>query len=389
MTRILILTAGYGEGHNAAARNLAEALNSETGPGTAHIADLFALASPRLNQITRRGYLSLINRAPRLWSSLYAHLDRHPPFPRHLWLLRQETRALEKLLTAHRPQLIASTYPVYAYILENLVRLGRPVPHFVNIVTDSISIHSLWTRPRCAAWYAPNSETATVLRTRHRLPPERVHDFGFPVPAAFSQRTPDLQPPPLSLFNYSRPRVLYLLHSGTLHAEETARRLLRETDYALTLAIGRDHRLRERLTRIAADRPHPTQILGWTDQIPRLLMTHHVIISKAGGATTQEAIAAHCPMIVNQIVPGQEEGNYELLRRHDIGAHAPTPNDILHHLAAAFADHAQLYQRWRDALRNISRPHAARDIARHLLQNAEAHEDSSHLEPQLRPQPHG
>ena len=31
---------------------------------------------------------------------------------------------------------------------------------------------------------------------------------------------------------------------------------------------------------------------------------------------TQEAIAARCPMIVNQIVPGQEEGNYELLRRH-------------------------------------------------------------------------
>ena len=35
--------------------------------------------------------------------------------------------------------------------------------------------------------------------------------------------------------------------------------------------------------------------------------------SKAGGATTQEAIAAKCPMIINQVVPGQEEGNARLI----------------------------------------------------------------------------
>ena len=54
-------------------------------------------------------------------------------------------------------------------------------------------------------------------------------------------------------------------------------------------------------------------------------MTHHVVVSKAGGATTQEAIAARCPMVVNQVVPGQEEGNCELLLRHGAGALATTP----------------------------------------------------------------
>ena len=54
-------------------------------------------------------------------------------------------------------------------------------------------------------------------------------------------------------------------------------------------------------------------------------MTHHVVVSKAGGATTQEAVAARCPMIVNQVVPGQEEGNCELLLRHGAGALATTP----------------------------------------------------------------
>ena len=43
--RVLILTAGFGEGHNAAARALALACDAAHGPGTARVADVFALAS--------------------------------------------------------------------------------------------------------------------------------------------------------------------------------------------------------------------------------------------------------------------------------------------------------------------------------------------------------
>lgn len=54
MNKVLILTSGYGEGHNAAARNLAAALDRLAGPGTAVTVDLFAEVSPRLHALTRR-----------------------------------------------------------------------------------------------------------------------------------------------------------------------------------------------------------------------------------------------------------------------------------------------------------------------------------------------
>jgi processive 1,2-diacylglycerol beta-glucosyltransferase len=101
-------------------------------------------------------------------------------------------------------------------------------------------------------------------------------------------------------------------------------------------------------------------------------MTHHAVVSKAGGATTQEAIAACCPMIVNQIVPGQEEGNYELLRRHGAGALAETPAAVVAELRAAFAAGGGLWRRWRTALTALSRPDAARQIARTILTAAPA-----------------
>ena len=135
----------------------------------------------------------------------------------------------------------------------------------------------------------------------------------------------------------------------------------------LTITAGRDERLKRELEQLAADAPARAEILGWTDRVPELLMTHHVVISKAGGATTQESINALCPMIVNQIVPGQEEGNWELLRRHGAGAFASTPDEIVRQLHAAFAYDAELWRQWRHGLRRLARPAAARDIASRVL----------------------
>jgi processive 1,2-diacylglycerol beta-glucosyltransferase len=259
---------------------------------------------------------------------------------------------------------ICSTYPVYGFIIEKLAREGKcAVPHF-NVVTDSISINSLWWRAACEGWFLPNEDSAEVL-SRARIPANRLHISGFPVTAFFSEHASRLSAPDLA--TGATPRVLYIINSGTRNAETTAKQLFAEKDWEITCAVGRDEGLRQRLARLAAGRSRPALILGWTDQIPRLLMTHHVVVSKAGGATTQEAIAARCPMIVNQIVPGQEEGNYELLRRHRIGALAETPDAVITVLRSAFARRGRQWQEWHDALVPLVRPDAAKLIAAHVL----------------------
>jgi processive 1,2-diacylglycerol beta-glucosyltransferase len=72
-------------------------------------------------------------------------------------------------------------------------------------------------------------------------------------------------------------------------------------------------------------------------------------------------------MIVSQVVPGQEEGNYELLRRHGAGTYADTPGAVIIALTAAFADSGRVWRDWRAALKPLARPDAADDIARHVL----------------------
>ena len=368
---VLILTAGFGEGHNAAARSLAAACDAAQGAETACVVDVFAAAAPRVNALARSLYLGMINRTPRLWSSVYAWVDRSDLLPQICWMLGRERRLLENLIARTDPATIASTYPVYALLLAEIARTrGLNVP-FYNVVTDSISINSLWWRAGGAGWFMPNEDSAGVLR-RAGIPDDRLHVCGFPVAPFFAAHAGRLAPPDLA--TGAAPRVLYIINSGTQHAVETARRLLAEPDWEVTCAVGRDDALRRRLLRLAAGRTRPAQILGWTHEIPRLLMTHHVVVSKAGGATTQEAIAAMCPMIVNQIVPGQEEGNYELLRRHSAGVLAETPAAVIAELKSAFAEDGRGWRRWRTALAALSRPEAARSIARHLLSPAHAPE---------------
>ncbi len=363
--RILILTAGYGEGHNAAARALASACDAAHGPGTARVIDLFALTNPRFNRLSRRAYLATINGAPRLWSRLYAWIDRSNVVPRSVALLGRERRLLAQIIAEEKPAVLCSTFPAYAFLLARLAADGHTLPRHFNVVTDSISINSLWWRAGADGWFVPNEDSAAVMR-RGGVDPARLHVTGFPVPAFFGDNASRLAPPDLTA-SHTAPRVLYIINSGTNHAAETARLLLEETAWEVTIAVGRDELLCRELTLLSEGRPLRAQILGWTDQIPHLLMTHHVVISKAGGATTQEAIAARCPMIVNQIVPGQEEGNYELLRRAGSGALATTPAAVLATLREAFANHGAVWRKWRAGLAPIVRNDAAHVIATHLL----------------------
>ena len=72
-------------------------------------------------------------------------------------------------------------------------------------------------------------------------------------------------------------------------------------------------------------------------------------------------------MVVSQVVPGQEEGNYELLRRHRAGTLAESPDAVIAALKLAFADRGRVLGEWRAALTTLAHPTAARDIAQHVL----------------------
>ncbi len=131
-------------------------------------------------------------------------------------------------------------------------------------------------------------------------------------------------------------RVLYIINTGKKKAGKAIDRILEIDDVHMTIVAGRDAELRAKLIERTRDMEHRVKILGWTNQMPELMMSHHLIIGKAGGAVVQEAIAARCPMIIKQVIPGQEEGNAELIERFNIGAVVEKNKEVAEAVEMAF-----------------------------------------------------
>lgn len=362
--RILILTAGFGEGHNTAARCLAAGFRHLRPDFTVEVADPYALCYGRLNDFTRRAYITAINKTPQIWRLIYLLLDRTSLVPSTQWLTRKMQHWLAQKITQEPPAIICSTFPAYNFTLDRIFPPNTPRPFLqATIITDSISINSLWTRGSSDLYYVPNDATARSVIAQG-LSPERVLPLGFPVHLDFALPERRLTPPPL---NSGPSKILYILNSGKSHATEVVRGLLSLPDIHLTLAIGRDEKLRARLESLTRSHSDRVTLIGWTDQMPRLMMTHHLLITKAGGATIQEAIAAGIPILVSQVVPGQEEGNWFLIRDHQCGDRVTHPAHIPGRVAAALAHHAAELHQWQANLQRLQRPDAALAIAADLL----------------------
>ncbi|MGD9897241.1 MAG: glycosyltransferase [Candidatus Methylacidiphilaceae bacterium] len=367
MKRILIFTAGFGEGHNTAARNIQEALEW-VAPDDAHveIVDLFEACYGRFNEVLRQGYLAAINRTPLLWKGIYSLFDRTTFLEDGISALARMRRSLDWLLREVQPDAVLCTYPIYNYLIEEIFQDGRCKNFFhITVVTDSITINSFWHRGPSDIFLVPNEETAVALRAAG-VEEARIQVFGFPVQLDF------LEGKKIGLGEDlgEDPRVLYIINSGKKKATKIIRLLLNHPRWRATVVVGRDRALLEEIRRLAKGSEEKLRVLGWTDKIPELLLTHHALISKAGGATVQEAVAARCPMVVTQVVPGQEEGNFELLRRRGAVLYAESPRQIVQALEELFAEDGRLWKRMRSALAEISRPEASIHIARFVLEHA-------------------
>ncbi|MFZ3375809.1 MAG: glycosyltransferase, partial [Chthoniobacterales bacterium] len=192
------------------------------------------------------------------------------------------------------------------------------------------------------------------------IAPEMIKTFGFPVSPKFADVMQDRPPPS----EKSERRVLYIINPTTLKAAKLVRRLL-GLNIHLTVTVGRDDELRRAVEAVAGDRR--IDIVGWTDELPRLLRGSHLLIGKAGGATVQETIAAACPMIVNHIVSGQEEGNARLIVETNSGVIARAPGEVVAQVERAFANDAKQWRQWATNISRLSRPCASLETAEFLL----------------------
>lgn len=358
MSRVLILTAGYGEGHNAAARALAEGIRALG--GEAEIRDVLLEAYGHKQETARRLYLQCIDRAPWLWAAIYRAMELRPvawATMRSLWPAESRLRSI---IDQQKPDAVVSVYPAYGHLLDHIYPNARTFLEY-TLITDSISVNSIWFTKGTSAYIVANECTAKIVRARQ--PHKKVEPLGFPVNTVFNDRKPARKPPgdgePL--------RVLFMVTHAKNGIVPLVRDLLEIPHIQLTVTVGRDDALGRELAAAAAVMKRPLEVLGWVKNMPEILMSHHILIGKAGGAATQESLAAHTPMLITQIVPGQEEGNAQLVLENECGAMTPTVATLRETLQELGQDNFARWKHWAAQTEKIGRPDSARTVARTIL----------------------
>lgn len=357
---VLIVTAGFGEGHNAAARNIEEAIKEFHPEILVSVHDFFREVHPWIYPLAQWAYKTSIRRAPWAWNFFYQCLDRFPRASSFgLGLYTRAARRMRHTILRMDAGIVVSTFPGYGPIFQRAARKFDLHIPFATVITDSISINSIWLASPSAAYFVPNEPTAQVLEQKG-IPRSKIRVTGFPVPLVFAKPPahPREVPPADGIW-----KVLYMVNSEGDEAVQTVRGLLALENLALTVTCGRDENLALQMQGLGVASGRSIEVLGWAPDMPSLIRRSHLLIGKAGGATVQEAMAAHTPMVITKVVPGQEEGNARLLTQRGAGFVATTPNAVVAAVERLFESGGTLYRNSLKAATSLSHPAAAKDIA--------------------------
>ena len=357
---VSVISASFGDGHNAAAKGVVEAFNSLEVPNSGLI-DLLEQIHPTTMSYFTKGYRLVTTRWPVIWKKMYMLAESFPFGNESFDLMPSITNGFSKYLRKTKPDAIISTYPLYGHIIERIFGNGDLPFKFVTMITDSKSINKSWFH-RASGEFAVLDQISAKQLISHGISSERIHITGFPVSPRFLESRP-------KNFEKKLPAEFKLLYTPTSNNQHVAS-TLEELNYlnnkvshqiSLTVVLGRHFNRLDKIVRSKA--PQGTTIIGWTKKMSKLLSSSHLIIGKAGGASVQEAMASACPMIIDSMIPGQEEGNAEMITKMGAGIIAFEPKEIRSTIENLLDNNGKEWLKFRKNCHTKSTPEAALNLA--------------------------
>ena len=302
---ILILTGKFGMGHWSAALSIQEQLEREG--HQAQVVDFFAYALPETAPALYRGFNLLVTYGGGIYN-LFHRMKRNAEG--EVPLASQFTRRLAGLLAVTRPDVVVSTHPVCSGVVARYKAERTSALPLVTCVTD-ITSHSEWIHPGTDRYLVAGEDVKTAL-VRKGVDAERVTVTGIPVRAQFSSE----------LRRMDSPRQLLIMGGGLglMPRKDSFYEALNALPGVhTTILTGKNQKLYDRL----AGKYENIEVVAFTDRVYEYMGRAHLMLSKPGGITTFEAIAAQLPMLAWEPFLEQERENARFLVAHGLGRVVP------------------------------------------------------------------
>ena len=371
--RILVLTADAGFGHRSAADAVAAALRETYGDACAVqvVNPLEDRHVPALLRESQADYDRVVREMPGLYELGYRASDATVPtavVESALTVMLFE--AMRDLLRGYQPDAIVTTYPLYQAPLGAVYAIGRRYVPLLSVITDLVTVHRLWFHEAADLCLAP-TQAVRDLAIKYGLPPDRVQVTGIPVRPALAREDWDRVALRAGLGWDSGLVTALVVGSKRVGHLPDVLRALNHSGLPLQLVVvaGGDDELYRQLQ--TTEWHGPTHLYNFVTDMPALMHASDCIICKAGGLIVSEALASGLPLLLVDVLPGQETGNAEYVIEGGAGERAESgiaALEIMYHWLDQGG--ALLAERAQNAC-HLGRPRAAYDVAERAWRAAE------------------
>lgn len=341
-----------------------EALQSGEPPFDAAIVDSYKYAASVVSRVVSSGYIGMVKTLPQMYRLLYNQAERAKEVgPFRTWIHQFTAANLRELMREYRPDVVICTHAFPCGVMAEYKRQFADAPPVVGIVTDFV-VHSFWIHDNIDGYAVATPEMRAALIARG-VREGRILVSGIPVRAAFGEPSPDrhalrerLGLPP--------DRSILLLMGGGLgigRLERIVEALDGMSMPICTVAIvGRSRRSETRVLDCAHRVRNPVRVLRFVDNVHEYMHASDVLITKPGGLTSAEALAAGVPMVLFKPLPGQEERNTRYLVTRHAAVRARRYTDLAKTVERLLRSDRKLGE-MRAVMKEIGRPNAAAHIA--------------------------
>ncbi len=369
--RIAILTLSVGSGHVRAAEVLGRALEDGGEDVEIQILDAVSLARPWFVYVYVESYWWMLRNFPGLWRQLFERRQRKQHrSTAPAWVFRRGCAPLLRRLKAFGPHQVIVTEIGAAEIAALARREGWINAPILAVQTD-FHTEPPWRQPEIDV-YCVASEEAKSQLIGWGVSPNRVLNCGIPVDPAFALPfdRADLR----QAFGLDVKRPVVLVMGGGMGPAPLDRVVEQLALCGLPLQVvavaGHDRTMQMRLEALRGHVALDLHAFGWTDRVPELMAAADLLITKPGGLTSSEALAAGLPMLLVHPIPGPEERHIRFLEGHRVAVGATSSEEIPRVVSRLLNDREALAAMARRA-REVARPdasHAIAQISRAMLE---------------------
>ena len=291
---ILILTGKFGMGHLSAANALREQLVQDG--HRADIVDLFEYALPDRAPAMYWWFNVLVTYGG-VFYNIYHDLTANDSGENRGDIL---LGGLDRLLDEYAPDVVVSTHPICSAAMAKYREDAPSDIPLVTCVTD-VTCHSEWIHPGTGCYLVAEESVRQGLIAKG-VEPDRVAVSGIPVSGRFRPARRDS----------SRRRELLIMGGGRglmPRRDSVYQALDAQPGVHTTMLTGKNGKLFQRLN----GRYEHIEAVPFTTEVEKYMARANLMLSKPGGITCFEAIAARLPILAWQPFLKQEQENADFL----------------------------------------------------------------------------